>query len=279
MSEKASVTRVRTISILIAAPPVLFAIYVGKLPFFVLMAGCALLAAREFIAFLKEKSNLFLLGSALALNVLMVAAANYWPTGFFQSQWLFLGLIAFGAFIFLMEIRNARIFLQNSLTAHFLRSLWVIGIPLSFMVLLRHLPQGLPYFFILVLAIWFFDTFAYLIGKRFGKNKLYEQISPKKTVEGFLGGMIALFIFFNGVYFFFNQLAAFQENYGLIFFLTLTISIFSTLGDLSESLLKRHFNIKHSGDFLPGHGGILDRLDSFIMVAPLYYYLIYFYIS
>ena len=116
------------------------------------------------------------------------------------------------------------------------------------------------------ILIWVNDSFAYLVGKNFGKQKLFEKISPKKTVEGFLGGL-----FFSCIASYF--IATFTEtltfNNWLI--LSIIISVFGTIGDLIESKFKRQAKVKDSGIIMPGHGGLLDRLDSIIFAAPFIY--------
>lgn len=118
---------------------------------------------------------------------------------------------------------------------------------------------------IFILA-WTNDTFAYLVGKGFGKRKLMEKISPKKTIEGFFGGMagalLASFIFFN-----------FTSLYSLTFwlFLALLVSVLGTIGDLIQSKFKRLAGVKDSGNIMPGHGGVYDRLDSIIFASPFIY--------
>ncbi|AUP80432.1 phosphatidate cytidylyltransferase [Flavivirga eckloniae] len=116
------------------------------------------------------------------------------------------------------------------------------------------------------ILVWVNDTFAYLVGKNFGKQKLFEKISPKKTVEGFLGGL-----FFSCVASYF--IATFTGLLGFTSWLILSIiiSVFGTLGDLIESKFKRQANVKDSGVIMPGHGGLLDRLDSIIFAAPFIY--------
>lgn len=118
--------------------------------------------------------------------------------------------------------------------------------------------------------IWCNDTFAYICGKLFGKHKLYEKISPKKTIEGFIGGLL------------FTQIAAFvifrymEIGASLTFWMctALGISIIGTIGDLIESKYKRQAGVKDSGSIMPGHGGILDRFDSILFAAP-FIFLIY----
>ncbi len=116
------------------------------------------------------------------------------------------------------------------------------------------------------ILIWVNDTFAFLVGKNFGKQKLFSKISPKKTVEGFLGGL-----FFSCVASYF--IATFTEtlNFNHWLILAIIISVFGTLGDLIESKFKRQANVKDSGIIMPGHGGLLDRLDSIIFASPFVY--------
>ena len=119
--------------------------------------------------------------------------------------------------------------------------------------------------FMLFVLIWSSDTFAYLTGKFFGKHKMAPKISPKKTWEGFAGGVVLTLV----LGFFVEQY--FPELRGNWMIVGLLVSIFAPLGDLVESQLKRSFAVKDSGNIIPGHGGVLDRLDSFIICAPVAY--------
>jgi len=116
------------------------------------------------------------------------------------------------------------------------------------------------------LLIWVNDSFAYLIGKNFGKQKLFEKISPKKTVEGFLGGL-----FFACVSSYFIAKYSNTLNFSQWLILGIIISVFGTIGDLIESKFKRQAEVKDSGIIMPGHGGLMDRLDSIIFAAPFIY--------
>ena len=123
----------------------------------------------------------------------------------------------------------------------------------------------------LLLLIWSNDSFAYLVGKNFGKRKLYESVSPKKTIEGFIGGVV--FTIITGV-----VISYYSELFSMIHWIVLSLlaSILGTIGDLVESKFKRQANIKDSGSIMPGHGGMLDRLDSLFFVAPFVYLYIHF---
>jgi phosphatidate cytidylyltransferase len=144
-----------------------------------------------------------------------------------------------------------------------------ISIPLAMLIyLMNPLVTGenphwhilFAFFFIL----WSNDTFAYLVGMAVGKHKLFEKISPNKTWEGTIGGisfgLLAAFI----LSLFFKELTLWQWLVA-----ALIINITGIFGDLSESLLKRHFQVKDTGNILPGHGGILDRFDAVIFSAPV----------
>ncbi|WP_460188969.1 phosphatidate cytidylyltransferase [Urechidicola sp. KH5] len=113
------------------------------------------------------------------------------------------------------------------------------------------------------ILIWSNDTFAYVIGKNFGKHKLLESISPNKTIEGFFGGMISCFImsYLLSIYFADLSLTQWIVIAGLV-------SIFGVMGDLIESMFKRQAGLKDSSNMIPGHGGFLDRFDSVIFAAP-----------
>jgi len=117
------------------------------------------------------------------------------------------------------------------------------------------------------ILVWCSDTFAYLVGRQFGKRKLFERISPNKSWEGFFGGVVFSVIAGVLIAYFTNQSIPQYILYGIV------ISTFGTLGDLIESMLKRSLNIKDSGTILPGHGGILDRFDAVLFVIPIIYYL------
>ncbi len=121
-----------------------------------------------------------------------------------------------------------------------------------------------------ILLIWINDIFAYLTGVSIGRHKLFERISPKKTIEGSIGGAVFTMLFAYllnrfvlNVFFFDNYINDIQ-----VIFLALGIVVFGTLGDLTESMMKRHAGVKDSGNLIPGHGGILDRFDATFMAIP-----------
>ena len=133
----------------------------------------------------------------------------------------------------------------------------------------------------LFILIWTNDTFAYIVGKSIGKHKLLERISPKKTIEGFLGGILfAILAGFLISKYFIQASPKFSSKSIMIWCtIALIVGIMGTIGDLIESKFKRIAGVKDSGKIMPGHGGILDRLDSVIFVAPfvfLFYQILYY---
>lgn len=140
-------------------------------------------------------------------------------------------------------------------------------IPFSIIVILSYQSSHeSPYVIGMLLLIWTNDTFAYLSGRFFGKTKLFERISPKKTWEGTIGGIIFTVIVS-------YLISLWGDNSDLIFWVisALIIAPCSIFGDLLESLFKRSLNVKDSGNILPGHGGILDRFDATLFTVPFFY--------
>ncbi len=115
--------------------------------------------------------------------------------------------------------------------------------------------------------IWLYDTGAYCLGMLFGRHRLFERISPKKSWEGVIGGLLACLA---GAYISHTWFDEFFQTPGLDVWmgLSVVVAVFATFGDLVESLIKRTVGVKDSGNILPGHGGILDRIDSLLLVAP-----------
>lgn len=144
-----------------------------------------------------------------------------------------------------------------------------IGLPMGLLnlIVFKGLPENNLFFpWILLgitLIIWAYDSGAYLCGTAFGKHRLFERISPKKSWEGVIGGGIMALL----LAILYSRFCAELNLFNWIA-LSIIIVIFGTFGDLIESMLKRSFNMKDSGKFLPGHGGVLDRLDSFLFAIP-----------
>jgi len=140
-------------------------------------------------------------------------------------------------------------------------------LPFFLLMHLALIKQGKIIITFLFLFTSFFDTFCYVIGNFLGKTPLLPSISPKKTVEGFFGGVIAVFV----AALVYVQLA--NVHSGVLFLMVIMLMTFvAALGDLFESWIKRQSSVKDSGDLLPGHGGILDRVDSLLFVVMYFYF-------
>lgn len=138
----------------------------------------------------------------------------------------------------------------------------------SFVGLLRDLPMGSFWVFTLLAVTWLNDTAAYFVGHRFGRKKLAPGISPGKTIEGFFGGFAGSVLGFLLFWFLYGRPIPFVSG----FLLALLAGFFGPVGDLAESLLKRGFQVKDSGNIIPGHGGMLDRIDALLFTAPVVYF-------
>lgn len=125
----------------------------------------------------------------------------------------------------------------------------------------------------IIFAAWGTDVFAYIIGKKFGKHK-FSEVSPKKSIEGCIGGTVGSLIFIIGYTIFLNNYFNMNINYILITAIGTILSLIGQIGDFSASTIKRYVGIKDFGNLFPGHGGMLDRIDSVIFIAPFAYFLL-----
>lgn len=150
--------------------------------------------------------------------------------------------------------------------------MYIIGF-LMFVPFIYAMDNGKYLIWYLAIAAWGTDTFAYLIGMKFGKHK-FTPISPKKSIEGSIGGTIGavvLALIYTAIV---QRYVDLKLSYVFVAIVTLALSILSQLGDLSASSIKREMEIKDYGKLIPGHGGMLDRIDSIIFVAPFAYFLL-----
>lgn len=155
----------------------------------------------------------------------------------------------------------------RAVLAVLLMSLWV-GAPLAHLGLFPHTRNGILLILIAVVGPWISDSGAYFSGRFFGRHLLFPSLSPKKTVEGGAGGLLLTILIVAPV-------AYLLLDFGLVKALIIgaVVSVASQCGDLFESSLKRILDVKDLGNFLPGHGGVLDRVDSLLFTAPAVYYI------
>ncbi len=157
-----------------------------------------------------------------------------------------------------------------------LGGMFYIGWIGAYFISLRNLPEGLWWTLVVLPAVWFADSGAYFIGKRFGRHHLSPRLSPNKTWEGYLGGIIVGVLLTAGLSTIWQAWAgpnsAITPLRGAL--VGLVMGIFPTLGDLGESMIKRQMGVKDSGSILPGHGGAFDRVDSWLWAAVIGYYMI-----
>lgn len=148
-----------------------------------------------------------------------------------------------------------------------------IGLLFSFIVLISDMTYGAFWIWLIMFSSWGSDTFAYFTGVFFGKHKLAPLLSPKKTIEGSIGGIVGAGLLAY-IYTIIYTQYAFQQLRGEVWLIVIVVIIaaaVSQIGDLAASSIKRIFNEKDFGYILPGHGGVLDRFDSFLLVAPVIY--------
>lgn len=158
-------------------------------------------------------------------------------------------------------------------TAFQLFGIIYLGGTLSYLLKIRALPDGFRYLLLTMLFIWMSDSAAYFTGMLFGKHKLAPALSPKKSIEGSIGGLFFTILL--------AILLAYIWHLSLLKLvgMAILVNIFSQLGDLVESAIKRQADIKDSGKLLPGHGGVLDRFDSTFFAMPIVYQYLFFFLG
>lgn len=232
-----------------------------------------LLGLHEYRTLLAATPEMALPFPALALGTLLIGAG----AAFAGAPGLNAALGAAALMMIGIALWEARARPGNVLARAGLGLFGLLWIPwfTGHLILVQHLPQGQAWLIFLLLVITCNDTAAYLVGTALGRHPLLPGISPHKTVEGSLGGMAGALL--GGLL----ALAWVLRDVGLahplpqVLLLSVALGVLGQAGDMTESLIKRATGVKDSGVFLPGHGGVLDRMDAFLLAPPvLYHYLV-----
>ena len=278
----------RIITALVIAPLVIAAIFLLPLKFFMLFAAAIfLLASREWGGFVcKAKTNLvlYLFTIVLATTIFILPIDQLWIDGAANPIISYcLGVAVVWWCLSLAMVvsypKTAAIWAKSEV----IKKLFGLCTLVPFfwgMLLLRSINitsdfyYGAELLMFVFALVWAADTGAYFCGKNFGKHKLAANVSPGKTIEGFVGGLIsAILVAFVG-----SQLLNIPSEKMVLFLIaSFVTTCVSALGDLNESIFKREAGLKDSGNLLPGHGGILDRIDSLTAAVPIFsvFYLIW----
>ena len=262
----------RTITGIIFLVVVIGAIAFNRFSFFILFELIIIGAMYEFYTLAEKKKFKPQKIYGIVIGTL-VFAANYFFVQSAIGAEIFLGIIPLLIGVFIIELyrKSEYVFVNIGFT---LLGIIYVAVPFSFANYIvfsneiSYSSQLLLGFFFLT---WSFDTLAYVFGISFGRHRLFERISPKKSWEGFVGGLISSIGIAYVISLFFTELSFIHWAV-----LSVLISVFGTYGDLVESSLKRNIDEKDSGSILPGHGGILDRFDAVFFTLPLFYIYLHF---
>jgi phosphatidate cytidylyltransferase len=257
----------RVISALIMLPPVIYVLYKGSIFLMTLVTLVVILCSIEYyrMAGFGRRDSIVAIILHLGAYLTIVYGVSE------QMLWVSVVLIFSGLYV-LFTVKDVK---GASYRAGYLfMGVLYLGVFPAFIYLLREYDStnGFYYIFTYLATIWLSDTFAYFTGKSIGRHKLYEMISPKKTIEGSIGGLAGGIIGIYAVALIFGK----TPSISMLLFVGIVVNAFGQMGDLFESMLKRDYGIKDSGDLIPGHGGMLDRVDAIILSAPIMYLYIRF---
>lgn len=258
--------KLRILTAVLAAALFLPFIIYGKLPFTIFVYLLASIALHELLKM--KKISLLSIPGVVSLVILWVLLIpNSYITvlddiNFSKAELALMALLLL--LTYTVVTKNKFTFDDVGFVAI---AIFYLGIGFYFLIETRNL--GLELVFYALILIWVTDSGAYFVGRAMGKNKLWPEISPNKTIEGAVGGVLFA-ILFSWIYHYFTGVL---DNYLIVTIMTIFLSVFGQIGDLVESALKRHYQVKDSGTILPGHGGILDRFDSLLFVLPLLHFL------
>lgn len=266
----------RALSIVVLLPLVLLILYYGKWLYLILISFVVLLMQVEYCRLAQHFSEKLNVVMPTILTVAFCLLAYFLPN---LTKTLSVSTVMFSFFTFvLIYVFSESIFrgqVAGELVTVTLKLTGILTIGWAFgyhVILLRNSgPTGAHLCYLLAGTVWFGDTGAYLIGRAMGKHRLGTPVSPRKTIEGTIGGLVVgtLVGILLGTFLLKDTIPLVH-----IALIGLLLTLMGQLGDLSESLMKRTAGVKDSGDVIPGHGGLLDRCDSLIFSAPvLYYYL------
>ncbi|MDG5788156.1 phosphatidate cytidylyltransferase [Evansella sp. AB-P1] len=255
----------RIITAVIAGAGFITLIVIGDWPFTLMMIVLATIGMSELLKM--KQMKLFSPIGVLSFILMWILLL---PETILKSDWLHIDKLEM--FLLLIIVLLAlTVITKNKFTfdeaGFIILSSVYIGFGFHYFIYTRFLEQGLAVLFFIIILVWATDSGAYFAGRLFGKNKLWPEISPKKTIEGAFGGIILAFI----VGIIYVSFVTIFNSWLITIFFIFIVSISGQLGDLVESALKRHYAVKDSGQVLPGHGGILDRFDSLIFVMPILY--------
>ncbi|NQT29479.1 MAG: phosphatidate cytidylyltransferase [Candidatus Saganbacteria bacterium] len=259
----------RLLTVLVAAPIVIACVYFGGIAFLILILALAIASINEFYNMMKAKDfhpaywvgNFF---TVIFIIFAYYALKKHWEPA--HSAMLTVAAVAtMLATLWLKRPKEAIVDISVTLLG-----MIYIGWFFSYFLFIRALTDRGAYILFMMFTVWALDIVAYLVGSKFGKHKLLPSVSPNKSVEGAIAGFIVALI----AAAVFGYFAGFALEHSLI--LGALIGVVAQLSDLVESLIKRDAGVKDSGNLIPGHGGVLDRMDSFILTAPvMYYYLVW----
>lgn len=255
---------VRIMSAIVGLPILLFFIFLGGAPFALMVAVLATIGLWEFARMAGVRQQFLLIPVLLGVWLMLLGSYLGW------RAWASIAILFTFCLVFVVAILRYPHFTVEDVAINLLALIY-IGWTFAHLIAFAEMEHGRLLVLYLFVAIWGSDSGAYFVGRFLGRHKLCPRVSPKKTVEGAIGGVLTGVALLAVLNLFFKMLSPLA-----VVFLGIAISVVGQIGDLIESLIKRQYGVKDSGKLIPGHGGVLDRFDSMIFTAPAIYFAITF---
>jgi phosphatidate cytidylyltransferase len=268
--------KTRVISALVGLALLVVVLYLGSITLGVAVSLIAAIGLYEFYNSLSAVKNIHPIKAVGYLSILPLLILGLQETGWFNIDLNILTGISVCVIIFLLMAFIVLVHKKYNIIDACVTSFGIAYVPflLSFLILIRNMDYGNILIWIIFIGAWGTDTLAYTFGRLFGKRKIIPEISPKKTLAGAIGGIVGCIALMIAFGFIVRAYFALKISFVALALLGLFCGMISQIGDWSASAIKRYVNVKDFGNIMPGHGGVLDRFDSILFVAPVVYFVL-----
>jgi len=272
--------KTRVISALVGLALLIVVLYLGSITLGIVVSLIAAIGLYEFYNSVSKVKDIHPIKIVGYLSILPLLILGLQETGWFNIDLNILTGISVCLIIILSMAFIVLGHKQYNIISACVTAFGIAYVPflMSFLILIRNMDNGNILIWLIFIGAWGTDTMAYTFGRLFGKRKILPEISPKKTLAGAIGGILGCIVLMIVFGFIADTYFNLKISFVVLSFLGLFCGMISQIGDWSASAIKRYVNVKDFGNIMPGHGGVLDRFDSILFVAPVVYFVLVLFI-